>query len=91
MADKVDKEPYYVKDFGQWGGANDHDIVTNQELTVTITLNEYRELVTKNAGHAEEVSKLQAEASKERQRANTLQNRIEQLLDNDDDEDEDND
>lgn len=49
MAGTVKTEQvYYTKDFGYY--INNYDnFVANQELTVTITLNEYRKLIEKNA------------------------------------------
>ncbi|MEK5334402.1 hypothetical protein [Lysinibacillus sp. FSL W8-0992] len=39
---------YYTKDFGAYKQSEDN-FVANQELTVTITLNEYRKLISESA------------------------------------------
>lgn len=45
MAETINtKEHYYTKDFGAYKNTEDN-FVANQELTVTITLNEYRNLI----------------------------------------------
>lgn len=45
MAEQTATQPvFYTKDFGSYNNS-ENNIVVNQELTVTITLNEYRELV----------------------------------------------
>lgn len=45
MAEKTATQPvFYTKEFGSYNNS-ENNIVVNQELTVTITLNEYRELI----------------------------------------------
>lgn len=49
MAEQTTTQPFfYTKDFGTFGNP-ENNFVTNQELTVTITLNEYRDLVKQTA------------------------------------------
>ena len=49
MAEQTATQPvFYTKDFGTFGNP-ENNFVTNQELTVTITLNEYRDLVKQTA------------------------------------------
>ena len=45
MSEQTANQPvFYTKDFGGYSNSEDN-FVANQELTVTVTLNEYRELV----------------------------------------------
>lgn len=49
MAEKTATQPvFYTKEFGSYNNS-ENNIVVNQELTVTITLNEYRELIKQAA------------------------------------------
>lgn len=49
MAEQVSNQPvYYTKEFSSYGNSVDN-FVANQEITVTVTLNEYRELIKANA------------------------------------------
>lgn len=48
MADIRTEEHYYTKDFGTYSNKEDNFVAT-QELTVNITLNEYRNLLKENA------------------------------------------
>ena len=49
MAKKTATQPvFYTKEFGSYNNS-ENNIVVNQELTVTITLNEYRELIKQAA------------------------------------------
>lgn len=60
MTEKISNSPvYYTKDFNDWGGDQDN-FVTNQELTVTITLNEYRDLIQDSAKNKAEINELEA-------------------------------
>ena len=45
MSEQTANQPvFYTKDFGTYSNS-ENNFVANQELTVTVTLNEYRELV----------------------------------------------
>lgn len=46
----------YVKDFSSYGHKEDN-FVAHQEITVSITLNEYRKLLTENAVSASTIEK----------------------------------
>lgn len=48
MADIRTEEHHYTKDFGTYSN-NEDNFVARQELTVNITLNEYRKLLKENA------------------------------------------
>lgn len=53
-------EHYYTKEFSRYGQSEDN-FVANQELTITITLNEYRDLVSKGAVSQSKIDKSQSE------------------------------
>lgn len=64
MAESVSNQQfYYTKEFSSYGSSEDN-FVTNQELTVTITLNEYRSLVGKNSSSESVISKLKSDCWK---------------------------
>lgn len=52
-----ENQHYYTKNFGSYGNSEDN-FVTNQEITVTITLREYRSLVSENAKYETALSEL---------------------------------
>lgn len=47
-------EHFYTKEFGSYGNKDDN-FVANQEITVSITLNEYRSLVEKSAQSTQKI------------------------------------
>ena len=49
-------EHFYTKEFGNYSNSEDN-FVANQELTVTITLHEYRKLIQKDAKADEQIDK----------------------------------
>ncbi|KAF1303701.1 hypothetical protein [Enterococcus sp. JM9B] len=61
MAEQITNEPvYYTKNFGDYSNS-ENNFVTNQELTVTITLNEYRELIKAVSTSADKIDKIRLE------------------------------
>lgn len=71
MSEKISSNPvYYTKDFSDWGN-DQNNFVANQELTVTITLNEYRNLVKDNASNKTEI-----ELEKAKKHARELEDRL---------------
>lgn len=59
---------------------NKHDYIGDDEITVTITLGEYRELVTKTATSDAEISKAKNALYDKDAQIKKLNERIEQLL-----------
>ena len=62
-----------------WGN-NKNDFVGEDEILVTITLCEYRELVAANAKHAEELRKANERANEEASKARALRDKLDKLL-----------
>lgn len=60
MADIRTEKHYYTKDFGGYNN-NEDNFVAEQEITVTITLSEYRKLIKENAVSDKEISKKNSE------------------------------
>ena len=58
---------------------NRNDFIGKDEITVTITINEYRDLVSYKASHDGELSKLKSECSKYEDRIRSLQSEIQAL------------
>lgn len=57
MSETVKNAPvYYTKNFDDYNSTQDN-FVANQELTVTITLNEYRNLIHDEATRSDAISK----------------------------------
>jgi cell division protein FtsB len=56
-------QTYYTKDFNDYSNTQDN-FVANQELTVTITLNEYRKLVGSSAVTEKRISEANSEKYK---------------------------
>lgn len=73
MAEQVFKKE------ASWNGSS-HDFVGEDEITVTITLAEYRELVKKDAGHENELSKLRKMWLDEQTRVRALQKKLDSFL-----------
>ena len=64
MSEKtVTAEHFYTKDFNTYG-QTENNFVASQEITVTITLNEYRNLISKNATASAEIEKVRSESYK---------------------------
>lgn len=63
----------------KWG-TDRNDFVGEKEITVTITLHEYRELVEKNAKRGEEVRKLEEKWGEEARKARALREKLDKLL-----------
>ena len=61
-------------------GNNANDFRGESEIMVSITLHEYRELVEKNAKHAEELRKAEAKYFEEYKKANALREKLDKLL-----------
>lgn len=72
-------EQVFSKDTRGWDGNRD-DFRGQDEIMVTITLHEYRELITRDAKHEDEKRKLKDEYYAEHQRANALRTKIDKLL-----------
>ena len=70
-------------------GINSNDFVIEQELTVTITLNEYRELITVKAKRDEEKDKLQSKCWKLESEISKLKDKILELTTSESEVDED--
>lgn len=83
MAETINvKEHYYTKDFGAYKSTEDN-FVANQELTVTITLNEYRNLigaVAKANSKIEEANKDKYTREEENRKLKEEVNRFKGLL-----------
>ena len=62
-----------------WSGKS-IDFIADSEITVTITLHEYRELVESNAKHAEELRKANEKAAEEARKATVLREKLDRLL-----------
>ncbi|MEB7433311.1 hypothetical protein BUZ62_00845 [Staphylococcus pasteuri] len=58
-------EHYYTKDFSSWG-QEENNFVANQELTVTITLNEYRDLIEDKSKKDKEIDEFRSKYYKEK-------------------------
>lgn len=61
-------------------GANKNDFAGQDEIMVTITLCEYRELVKTNTKHAEELRKAQEAKYEAERKANALREKLDKLL-----------
>ena len=60
-------------------GNNYNDFVADKELTVTITLNEYRDLVGKNATSSARISEAEKDKYNRNIENNTLKERVKEL------------
>lgn len=69
----------YGKEVNDYG-TNKHDYIADDEITVTITLGEYRELVTKAAISDAEISKVKSALYDKDAQIKKLNERIEQIL-----------
>ncbi|WP_353457599.1 hypothetical protein [Staphylococcus coagulans] len=69
---------YYTKDFDAYKQTEDN-FVANQELTVTITLNEYRNLITEKAGFEQKIDKTRNQYFEERNKVDELEKEIKSL------------
>ncbi|MDG0860357.1 hypothetical protein [Staphylococcus equorum] len=73
-------EHYYTKEFGRYYSENPEDnFVANQELTVEITLNEYRKLIKENAESSSKLSNERSESSKLRNENEKLEEELKEL------------
>lgn len=61
-------------------GENRHDFIGEDEITVTITLSEYRDLVAKNAKTEQRVNEANERASKARQEAEAAKAKLDKVL-----------
>lgn len=61
-------------------GKND-DFIASQEITVTITLREYRELVSNNATREHEINKANSDRYERETKIKTLEQRVKTLED----------
>lgn len=78
MSEEKTAPVYYTKDFDGYSMSTDN-FVANQELTVNITLNEYRELIKTAATHAVAESKANDKNYKLRRANDELNIKINQL------------
>lgn len=60
-------------------GSNDNDFVADKELTVTITLNEYRDLVGKNATSSARISESEKDKYDRNTENKTLKEKVKEL------------
>ena len=60
-------------------GFNDNDFVADKELTVTITLNEYRDLVCENAVSSERISEAEKDKYDRNNENKTLKEKVKEL------------
>ena len=81
MSDALTKENTYTSNIGSIA-----DFVEDKEITVTITLAEYRALVTSQATSAERIRKETEKIHVEAKRVRELESRIERMLSVDADE-----
>ena len=61
-------------------GENKLDYISQDEITVTITLAEYRELVEKNATRHQEIEKINAKMNEKDREIQRLKDKIERML-----------
>ena len=69
---------YYTKDFSSYSQTTDN-FVANQELTVTITLNEYRDLIKWKAETEKALSEANSNYWAERKEKEKLEKQVEEL------------
>ncbi|MDR5603939.1 hypothetical protein RCO12_10890 [Staphylococcus coagulans] len=69
---------YYTKDFDAYKQTEDN-FVANQELTVTITLNEYRNLITEKAGFEQKIDKTRNQYYEKCNKVDELEEEIKSL------------
>ncbi|HGH0899289.1 TPA: hypothetical protein ACJHIR_001388 [Staphylococcus pseudintermedius] len=69
---------YYTKDFGSYNLSEDN-FVANQELTVTITLNEYRDLISEKAKSKQKIDDARNDYYKERDKNRKLEDEVKSL------------
>ena len=73
MTEPVSNQPvYYTKDFDNYNNSTDN-YVANQELTVTITLNEYRKLIGTSATSEKKISEANSEKYEAQRESEKLQ------------------
>ena len=73
MTEQFSSQPvFYTKDFDNYNNSTDN-YVANQELTVTVTLNEYRRLVGNSAISERKVSEANSERYEAKQGFEKLQ------------------
>ena len=77
---------FYTKDFNGYRNTEDN-FVANQELTVTITLNEYRSLISENATYDKKVTELYSKNHDYMSQIERLKEKIYKLQNEDDEED----
>lgn len=59
---------------------NKHDYIGQDEITVTITLAEYRDLVEKNAARQQEINKINDKVNEKDREIQRLKEKIERML-----------
>ncbi|EIL3010534.1 TPA: hypothetical protein ACU2IV_000264 [Staphylococcus pseudintermedius] len=69
---------YYTKEFGNYNLSEDN-FVANQELTVTITLNEYRDLISEKAKSKQKIDEARNDYYKERDKNRKLEEEVKNL------------
>ncbi|EOC9197095.1 hypothetical protein ACJB6I_000584 [Staphylococcus pseudintermedius] len=69
---------YYTKDFDAYKQTEDN-FVANQELTVTITLNEYRDLISEKAKSKQKIDEARNDYYKERDKNRKLEEEVKSL------------
>ena len=83
-------EQIFKKETG-WGGGTSDNFIGEDEITVTITLNEYRELVKEVALKEYDLQKEREKTSEANRKAQSYKEKLESLIEklNGDDGDED--
>ncbi|EGQ3625363.1 hypothetical protein I0584_001690 [Staphylococcus pseudintermedius] len=69
---------YYTKGFGNYNLSEDN-FVANQELTVTITLNEYRDLISEKAKSKQKIDDARNDYYKERDKNRKFEEEVKSL------------
>ncbi|EIE3644935.1 TPA: hypothetical protein I1629_001590 [Staphylococcus pseudintermedius] len=69
---------YYTNDFGNYNLSEDN-FVANQELTVTITLNEYRDLISEKAKSKQKIDDARNDYYKERDKNRKFEEEVKSL------------
>lgn len=72
-------EQVFTKETKGWGSTA-NDFRGQDEIMVTITLHEYRELVTRDAKHAEELRKVNEAKYEAEKKATALREKLDRLL-----------
>ena len=72
-------EQIFKKETG-WGGGTSDNFIGEDEITVTITLNEYRNLVTEVASKYYDIQKEREKTSEANRKAQSYKEKLESLI-----------